>query len=139
MGDPYVRVVGQVEDMDGAALAVGVDYHTVTIGRPPFADWRLESRAAEEFARLFVSACWEASAQAAAMTDAAVAVLADEAKQKCEAADHEHAHPVQPPEGQIWAPGPCRICGITYARAQAERRLREAQAALGAPEVTGDG
>ena len=80
MGDPYVRVVGQVEDLDGALLVVGVDYHTVTIGFRGGTDWRLESSQAEEFARLFVSACWEASAQAAAMTDAAVAVLADEAK-----------------------------------------------------------
>ena len=53
--------------------------------------------------------------------------------------DHEHSHPVQPPEGLIWDPGPCRICGITYARARAERRLREAQAALGALEGAGDG
>jgi hypothetical protein len=79
MSDPYVRVVGQVEDMDGIPLTVGVDYHTVTID-PGGTDWRLESRAAEEFARLFVSACWEASAQGAAMTDAAVGVLEAEAK-----------------------------------------------------------
>ena len=80
MADPYVRVVGEVRDMDDVRVVVGVDYHTVTIGTLSGYSWRLESRAAEEFARLFVSACWEASAQAAAMTDAAVGVLTAEAK-----------------------------------------------------------
>jgi len=47
-------------------------------------------------------------------------------------AGHEHAFPVQPPDGGLRDPGPCRICGITYNRARAERRLREAQAALAA-------
>jgi len=47
---------------------------------------------------------------------------------------HEHKHPVQPPEGTLWNPGPCRICGKTYARAQAERQLAEAQAAMAATE-----
>ena len=48
--------------------------------------------------------------------------------------DHEHAHPVQPPQGSMWEPGPCRICGKTYARAQAERQMAEAQAAMEATE-----
>lgn len=66
MTDPHVRVTGQVEDMDGYPLAVGVDYDTVTIGHRaivPGGPWRLTSHQAEEFAQLFVAACWEAAAQ----------------------------------------------------------------------------
>jgi len=48
--------------------------------------------------------------------------------------EHEHEFPVQPPEGSILAPGPCRACGKTWDRAQAERQLREAQAAMEATE-----
>jgi hypothetical protein len=47
---------------------------------------------------------------------------------------HECAFPLQPPDGMFWAPGPCRICGKTYDRSQAERALAEAQAAM---EATG--
>ena len=47
--------------------------------------------------------------------------------------EHEHAFPVQPPAGTIWAPGPCQ-CGKTYERDRAERQLREAQAAMEATE-----
>lgn len=47
---------------------------------------------------------------------------------------HEHSHPVQPPDGSMWAPGPCRICAKTWDRVQAERQLREAQAAMDATE-----
>jgi hypothetical protein len=66
MSDKYVRVVGQVEDMEGIPLVIGVDYHTVTFGLPGDAvpEWRLESSQAEEFAQLFVSACWQAARQA---------------------------------------------------------------------------
>jgi hypothetical protein len=56
MGDPYIRVTGHVEDIDGVQLAVGVDYDTVTIGR-----WRLGLSMCEEFGRLFIAACWEAA------------------------------------------------------------------------------
>jgi len=65
MSDPYVREVGRIEDMDGTVLVVGIDRNTVTIGLPGDAipDWQLESSQAEEFARLFVRACWEAGAQ----------------------------------------------------------------------------
>ena len=51
-------------------------------------------------------------------------------------ADHEHTHGVQPPEGTIWAPGPCRTCGKTWVRVQAEKALAEAQAAMAATEAT---
>lgn len=43
---------------------------------------------------------------------------------------HDCEFPVQPPEGTFLAPGPCRTCGKTYERSEAERALREAQAAM---------
>lgn len=45
---------------------------------------------------------------------------------------HKHAFPCNPPGGTMQAPGPCRICGITWDRAQAEKQLREAQEAMAA-------
>lgn len=48
--------------------------------------------------------------------------------------DHEHAFPVQPPEGSWLKPGPCRVCGKTYERHEAERMAAEAQALLEATE-----
>ena len=52
--------------------------------------------------------------------------------------EHECSFPVQPPEGSILSPGPCQ-CGKTFERDWAERRLRDAQAALDALEAAGDG
>lgn len=43
---------------------------------------------------------------------------------------HEHAFPVQPPEGSMWAPGRCRECGKTWELAQAENAMAGAQAAM---------
>ena len=43
---------------------------------------------------------------------------------------HECSFPCNPPGGTMWAPGPCSICGKTWDRAQAERMLAEAQAAM---------
>ena len=63
MGDPHVRAVGEVEDAGTHPLAVGVDYDTVTLGWRGGVVWRLSSSAAEEFAQLFVSACWQAARQ----------------------------------------------------------------------------
>ena len=51
---------------------------------------------------------------------------------------HEHTHGVQPPEGSIWDPGPCQVCGRSWARVQAEKALAEAQAAMAATEPTDD-
>jgi hypothetical protein len=71
--DPRVRVVGEVEDIDGVPLVVGVDYDTVKIstatvpGTIPDALWRLPSAQAEEFGRLYIAACWEAARQAGEM------------------------------------------------------------------------
>jgi hypothetical protein len=65
MSDPHVREIGRIEDMDGNVLTVGVDYDAVTIGWPTGPEWRIESSQADEFAALYVSACWQAAAQAA--------------------------------------------------------------------------
>lgn len=46
---------------------------------------------------------------------------------------HECSFPVQPPRGSMGAPGPCE-CGKTWERAQAERMLAEAVAAMNATE-----
>lgn len=56
MADPCVREIGRVMDIDGIALPVGVDYDTVSVG-----GLRLDHAAQEEFARLFVAACWRAA------------------------------------------------------------------------------
>jgi hypothetical protein len=62
-----VREVGRVTSLDGDELAVGTSYDTVTLGYPELEPlWRLTSSQAEEFAQLFVSACWEAAAQGGA-------------------------------------------------------------------------
>jgi hypothetical protein len=71
MADPRVRFVGQVEDMDGMPVKVGVDYDAVTIqahGTPI----RFQSAAAGEFAQLYLSACWQAARQAGEMAAEAV-------------------------------------------------------------------
>jgi hypothetical protein len=56
---PEVRPVGEVFDMDERRIEVGVDYDTVSIAFAG-AEVRLPSAAAEEFGRLFISACWQA-------------------------------------------------------------------------------
>lgn len=48
---------------------------------------------------------------------------------------HKCAFPCNPPGGTMWAPGPCRICGKTWDRAQAENALAEARAAMAATEA----
>ena len=54
--DPRVRAVGQVEDIDGQPLTLAVDYETVVVDGK-----RLTRAQAEEFAQLFIAACWEAA------------------------------------------------------------------------------
>ena len=76
MSDRYVRVVDRIEDMDGMPVYLGVDYDTVTIHVGVFIPGggiRLESSQAEDFARAYVAACWEAARQSA--TDAQAAEL----------------------------------------------------------------
>jgi hypothetical protein len=68
MADPHVRETGHIDTDDGI-ISVGVDYGTVAIyiGGWLSADGvRLPASLAEEFAALFVSACWEAGTQGGA-------------------------------------------------------------------------
>ena len=68
MADPYVRTVGDLRDLDGDTVEVGVDYDSVTIkigGRCA----RFESMQADDFAHLFVAACFQAGAQSARMAE----------------------------------------------------------------------
>jgi len=62
MSDPHVRTIGQVLDVLDVPLKVGVDYDTVVIG-----DRRLDCWESEDFARLFVTACWQAAQQRSEM------------------------------------------------------------------------
>ena len=76
MADRYVRVVDHVVDMDGMTVWIGVDYDTVTIHAGVFIPGgriKLDSSQAEDFARAYVAACWEAARQSA--TDAQAAEL----------------------------------------------------------------
>ena len=66
MSDPSVRELGYVKDIDDTAVTIGVDYDAVTIGNYLYA-YRLDLGQAEEFARLFVSACWQAGQNARRM------------------------------------------------------------------------
>ena len=139
MGDAYVREVGSVEDVDGVPLAVGVDYGTVTIGGPGSRwAWRLDSRQAETFAQLFTAACWQAAANLTPFERAELKAAEEMFAAAAPAADHEHSFPCNPPGGTFLRPGPC-ACGITFDHDQAQRQLREAQAALEALEGAGDG
>lgn len=74
MTDPCVRVVDQIEDIDGRTVYLGVDYDTVTIHLDryvPGGGVRLESAAAEDFARAYTAACIEAARQAGTAAAAA--------------------------------------------------------------------
>jgi hypothetical protein len=61
--DPRIRDTGQVFDIDGQLLDVGVDYDTVTLGEPgqPGKRWRFTRAQVEELAQLIVAASWEAA------------------------------------------------------------------------------
>lgn len=68
MSDPYVRQLGEIEGYDGEKIAVGIDYDTVALymGGWLSADGiRLTGPKAEEFARLFIAAVWDAGHNAA--------------------------------------------------------------------------
>jgi len=56
---PYIREVGRLQDMDGIPIVLGVDYDTVTIQAADL-PVQLTRDQAEEFAQIYVSACWEA-------------------------------------------------------------------------------
>ena len=61
--EPDADDLARVADVDGLHLVIGVDYDTVTIGGVGM-KWRLPAEAAEQFAALFVRACWLANTQA---------------------------------------------------------------------------
>lgn len=62
--DPYVRVTGELADSySDEPVIIGVDHDAVTIQLGEWPAIMLTSAQAEEFARLFVSACWQAAAQ----------------------------------------------------------------------------
>jgi hypothetical protein len=65
VADSFVRVIGTVTDLDGILVEVGVDYDSVTISGS--GKVRFESLQADEFAALYVRACWEAGRQAERM------------------------------------------------------------------------
>ena len=87
MPDPHGRPVGYVEDLDGTRIYVGVEDGTVTIHAGvyvPGSGIRLGSAAAADFARLYVSGCWQASAQACrTLTGAELAELRAAAEEMC--------------------------------------------------------
>lgn len=63
---PYVRNLGSVEAMDGDLVTVGVDYDAVIVNANNAAFTRSMT---EEFAHLFIAACWEAGENAKAMRE----------------------------------------------------------------------
>jgi hypothetical protein len=65
MPEPMVREIGRVEDStDETTLPIGVDYDTVTVGL-----YKFDAEAAEQFAQIFVRACWAAAANKQRMAD----------------------------------------------------------------------
>ena len=94
--DPYVRVVDQIEDMNGRHVYLGVDYDTVTIHLDayiPGRGVRLESTAAEDLARAYTAACIEAGRQAGTAAQAAEFRAAAEeiCLADCGGKTHDHA------------------------------------------------
>lgn len=72
MCDPYVRVVGELTDScSDEAIVVGIDHDAVTIQLGEWPAIMLTSAQAEDFAQLFIKACWEAAAQSATLAQAA--------------------------------------------------------------------
>jgi hypothetical protein len=63
MADRYVRTLGTVEDIDGQACPVGVDYDGVTIGA-----YRFTLAGAAEMAALFTRAVGQAGQQWGSLT-----------------------------------------------------------------------
>jgi hypothetical protein len=68
MPDPMVREIGRVTDIDGDNAIIGVDYETVTIDAA-LCPLRFDAAQQEDFARLFVSACWAAGYNKARMEE----------------------------------------------------------------------
>jgi hypothetical protein len=79
--NPYVRETGRMLDSAGSLIRFGVDHDTVTIKHGPLNV--LGPAQAEDFARLFVAACWEAARQGQMLTDAQRAELRAAAEEMC--------------------------------------------------------
>ena len=65
-GDPPVRILGHVEDVNGMRLAVGVARGRVLIGDPDDIlglSWEFTQEHMEQLGQFVVAACWEAAAQ----------------------------------------------------------------------------
>ena len=65
MGDPLVREIGRVEDIDGEVVIVGIGHGMVTLCRPDCAvpQWELPVETADELAAMLITACWQAASQ----------------------------------------------------------------------------
>ena len=64
MSDPHVREIGRVADELGVSVRIGVHHDTVSVGMGHSAQLAyLTAAQAEEFAQLFVRACWLAARQ----------------------------------------------------------------------------
>jgi hypothetical protein len=74
MTDPYVRPVGDLTDLDGRKVVVGVDYDSVTISSSARLTWDQVL----EFFSLFFAAGWEALENKRRMTAAATAAISKE-------------------------------------------------------------
>jgi hypothetical protein len=68
MAEPYVRHVGRIKDIHKTTVDIGIDHDAVTVA-VGITQATLPGPQAEEFARLFVSACWQAAEQAGRMRD----------------------------------------------------------------------
>ena len=60
---PWTWLVSQLSQMNGENIRVVVDYDTVIVGA-----YRFSRAQAEEFAHVFVSACWDAARNAERMS-----------------------------------------------------------------------
>jgi hypothetical protein len=68
MPDPFVRRVGEVFDIDERSVAVGVDYHTVSV-QVGGMEARLPLTQVGELFGLLFNAAWEAAMQSERMRD----------------------------------------------------------------------
>jgi len=67
MGDPRIREVDRVEDIDGQALVIGVNYDAVTLGEPHGKTWVFTRTGMDAVDRALNAASWEAADQGGRM------------------------------------------------------------------------
>ena len=64
MSDPDVQhEIGRVPDVFGGPLIIGVEHGCVTLGHEHLEKFMLTEAAAEDFAQMFIRACWVAAQQ----------------------------------------------------------------------------